>query len=223
MILQPQFVMPGGASATPDPAWWNLFGDIAINDCLVAYQPIGAADLASSYINLVSPGVLDAVPGSAPTLSARGWEMNQQWIETGVAPHADMTMIVRAVRDGVANNSNGRTCGVSYSASGIRFFVNLALDPSKHLAGYGAGYLLNTPALSAGIMAISGNRYFINGGTPRNILGTWIDTSETITVGKMKGAPETLWHIGAIAAFALYDRRLTDTEIATLTTAMNAL
>ena len=54
--------------------WWNNNGAIA--GCVAAYQPIGAADYATSKVNLFSPGTYDAADGAAyPTWDAiNGWK-----------------------------------------------------------------------------------------------------------------------------------------------------
>ena len=66
--LQPAFSQEGGVVP------WYLAGGIAKANCIAAYQPKGAASLAASYVNLVTPGTYDAAPGTAPTFdSALGW------------------------------------------------------------------------------------------------------------------------------------------------------
>jgi len=53
--------------------WW-LAGGINAANCIAAYQPIGAADYATSKVNLANPGTYDAYEGTAPDWSAvTGW------------------------------------------------------------------------------------------------------------------------------------------------------
>lgn len=80
----------GVATAAAVP-WW-LSGGIAAANCVAAYQPIGAASLAASYINLANPGTYDAAPGVAPTFNAAtGWTFDgaTQYLKTGIVPLVD--------------------------------------------------------------------------------------------------------------------------------------
>ena len=66
--------------------------------CIAAYQPKGAADLAASYVNLITPGTYNAAPGTAPTFdAATGWTFNgsTQYLTTGVVPASGYSMLVR--------------------------------------------------------------------------------------------------------------------------------
>jgi len=75
-------------------AWWNLFGAIPNANVVAAYQPKDAANLAASYVNLVTPGTYDAAPGTAPTWDATsGWIFNgsTQYLTTGITPVIDQS------------------------------------------------------------------------------------------------------------------------------------
>lgn len=61
---------------TPSVSWY-LAGSISPSNCLAAFQPVGAADLAASYTNLASSGsTWDAAPGDAPSFGALGWSFD---------------------------------------------------------------------------------------------------------------------------------------------------
>ena len=88
----------GSAEVVP----WYLSGGVSRANCLAAYQAIGAASLAESYVNLVNPGTYDLSGGTAPTWAAEsGWTFNgaDQYKTTGIDPAANATqtwsMIVR--------------------------------------------------------------------------------------------------------------------------------
>ena len=49
----------GGGTAL---SWWVVAG----KTCVAAYEPLGAASLAASYVNLANPGTYDATPGTTP-------------------------------------------------------------------------------------------------------------------------------------------------------------
>lgn len=81
-------------------AWW-LAGGVDPADCVAAYQPKGAADLAASYVNLANPGTYNAsVPTGkdAPSFAAGiGWTHDgaTQVLTTGlILPAGDVSFII---------------------------------------------------------------------------------------------------------------------------------
>lgn len=91
----------GGQAVTP----WYLAGGVAKATCLAAYQAIGAASLAESYVNLANPGTYNLSGGVAPTWAAEtGWTFDgsSQYKLTGITPAAGaaqtMSMIARLLR-----------------------------------------------------------------------------------------------------------------------------
>ncbi len=89
----------GVGKQTSAAAWW-LSGGISAANCIAAYQPKGAADLAASYVNLANPGTYNAAPGVAPTWAAAdGWTFggtNYLLCGSATLNHNDITVIVRA-------------------------------------------------------------------------------------------------------------------------------
>lgn len=79
--------------------WWTAGG---ATGCVAAYQPIGAASLAASYVNLANPGTYDLAVGggaSAPAFdAATGWGFDgtNRWLATGISPAQPLTILVRA-------------------------------------------------------------------------------------------------------------------------------
>lgn len=67
-------------SSSPEIPAYLAGGAIAESEWETVYMPITAADLASSYVNLINPGTRDAVVGVAPTFVDEGdynvWRFN---------------------------------------------------------------------------------------------------------------------------------------------------
>ena len=63
----------GVVSQQSSANWWEAGG---ATGAVAVYQPIGAASLAASYVNLANPGTYDAAPGVAPTWASAGWTSN---------------------------------------------------------------------------------------------------------------------------------------------------
>lgn len=88
--------------------WWSS-RKIPITHCIAAYQPINAASLAESYINLVNPLTHTLVPGNAPTWdAATGWDFlktSTQYLKTDIAPSNNYSVIVR-FKDVAASMNN---------------------------------------------------------------------------------------------------------------------
>lgn len=82
---------------TPPAHPWYLKGGIEADECVFAYAPDEADDLADSYINLVNPGTYDAAPGDAPTWGAgTGWTFDgaSDYLTTGAIPVAQVWTVL---------------------------------------------------------------------------------------------------------------------------------
>lgn len=90
--------------------WWLPF-DLTATP-LVVYQPKGEIDLTKSYINLINPGVNDAVPlTTAPTLVAQGWQLDSgRAMNSTVVLPDEYSVFVRSINPAV--NPTGAIFGV---------------------------------------------------------------------------------------------------------------
>ncbi len=208
-----------GREATAAAAWYAVAG----KTCVRAYQPKGAADLATSYVNLISPGTGNAAPGSAPTFNAAtGWtNASNKYLTTGFVPATGCTIAIRF--SGVTNG--GALCGVINVATdtGIAIFPNLNGD---QVYFYAPGANAKTPQLTSGVLIVAGNTLYRNGAADKTAAGTW----PTLTRGlylfayaaESNGAATSACAC-SIQAFAAYTDTLDATEAATLAAAMAAL
>jgi hypothetical protein len=204
-------------------SWW-LAGGISASNAVAVYQPVGADDLADSYVNLANPGTYDATPGVAPTWDAvNGWTFNgtTQYLDSGVVPASGWSMIVR-----FSDVSLPATCwmiGVD-SADNARFYLSPTFT-AKRLYGSG-GLKLVSSAVESGIMAISGQQPYFNGLTDGSTTDAW-DTTQTnsIFIGclhETDGDPNFFLN-GKIQAVAIYNTTLTPAQVAAVTAGMQAL
>lgn len=118
----------------PDPIPWYLIGGISEGDCVFAYAPDEAADLAASYVNLVNPGTYDAAPGDAPTLDG-GWDFDgvSQYLVTNAVPVRQQwtVLVLYAVTEFESQRRDlfGLTEGIGqvfgvYTEAGSTFFAS---------------------------------------------------------------------------------------------------
>lgn len=91
----------GGIAATytaPPPFPFYLKAGIEVADCVFAYAPDEADDLADSYVNLAHPGTNNAAPGVAPSwASVTGWTFDgvNDYLTTGAVPtRGEWTVLV---------------------------------------------------------------------------------------------------------------------------------
>jgi hypothetical protein len=203
--------------------WWDLNG--TITSCVAAYQPKGAASYAASKVNLANSGTYDATDGAAyPTWDAStGWKFNgsTQYLKCGFTPTTQSHSAIIRFNDMQAGN--GALFGAWYSRN-----VHYLIQPYHSEPGcryWSGSNPLVTSVIATGVLAIAGNKAYKNG------------TAETGTLptGSSSAKPEC--YIGGynsnntftgasnvyITAFAYYSATLTATEVANLTTAMNAL
>lgn len=203
---------------------WYLAGGINPADCVLAYQPKGAADLASSYINIAHPGTLDASPATAPPgLSPTdGWLFDgTKYLNTGMAELSETWTHIIQYKINVANH-NGSVYG-NYHGDATKICTEIGTYGGAysvyHSAGYGYGGLLFGPAYPVGdfaVVAIAGNKAYINGvpfPTPIPQFGRTVP-SPPFRVG-WSGENSKL--NGAIVAVASYNRTLSQAEITAVT------
>jgi hypothetical protein len=204
--------------------WWRAGGAPAP---VAAYQPLGAASLAASYINLANPGTYDAAPGTAPSFNAAtGWTFNgsSQYLNTGIAPATQTyTFLVRYTNVnsggysyifGARNSANNRYIGYAYK-----------LDPSTGVGSYLHGPATNiiylASAQASGVAGIAGKDVYWNGASVSTFAAaTWADMA-----GMRIGTRDTNFGFfgGYVAAFVSYATALTAPQAAAVSAAMAAL
>ncbi len=203
--------------------WWNNYG--AISGCVAAYAAKGAASLAASYINLTGNATYNAAPGSAPTWdSTGGWTFNgsTQYLTTGIIPGSGWSAIIRYSN---AVTTNGFVFGSRGSGGTENRFRISPVDESNAI-GYGSGgFLFVSPSLAAGIVAIAGSTAYRNGtAEPGSPMAAWIGTGAAIAIGASNTDGSITGHTNCkIQALAIYSTTLSGADVATLTTAINAL
>ncbi len=216
-LVQVRVIAPASA-AIP---WW-LAGGISAASCVAAYQAIGAASLADSYVNLANPGTYDAAPGVAPSwAAASGWSFNgsSTYLALGGLTVGDGWSMFCRFSDvpspGTASQSaiGGRN---AYSYSSIQ--------PSY--TGGGAyieheSYRAQTPAAS-GIWGFSNLQAYINGVAAGAPMSSRAEAYDALNIGRYSSGT-ACWFGGKIQAIAIYNATLTADQVSALTTAMNAL
>lgn len=201
---------------------WYRAGDAPLP--VAAYQAKGAADLASSYVNLANPGTYNAAPGTAPTFAAAtGWTFDglTQWLTTGIAGAANMTVLVRfAGASGVNRCILGSRDGVG---SGLYMMVRNGAD-THHQYRCGTTSASVVPALDAGVMAQAGTRGYLNGTEEATTLDNSVASALVMYIGVLNNNGSRTWfHNGTIAAVAIYSSVLTAPQLAAVSAAMALL
>ncbi len=99
-LTKPHLLQPvlSGSNVTPP---WYLAGGIPAENCLRAYQPMLADDLADSYINLVNPGTGNIVQVGAP-----GWDLANGWTGNGTSS---------SLRTGLTGASGYKSVAIRFS------------------------------------------------------------------------------------------------------------
>lgn len=207
----------GGAAAN----WWEIAGQT----CVAAYKPIGAADLATSYINLATPGTYNAAPGVAPTLGAAGWvcDGTTQYLTTGIiVSDTNWSMIARFSGATLGN----RVVAGAYQSETKAFVLwpqfaalgNTGYNPGRVSAGY---------ALTDGITAIAGQYLYRNGTQEAGAATAGDVPTIELYIGRANGL--TYFYQGTIAAIAIYKPTepsttpMSASDVAALTARMAAL
>lgn len=152
-----------GSLIPPPPAnWWELPG---ISGLLVAYQPRGAASYSASLVNLVEPGVDNAIPVVAPVWNkVDGWRFEQganSFIVAGSQNYGvNDTILIQY--DGWFP-ANFRTIMGGFTGSGWITIGQPITDPSGYLAFSTTFVPQGTNPSPAGNGCIAGPNAFSDG------------------------------------------------------------
>lgn len=225
MIFRPgqRLVIPGVQVLAPRvtsaaATWWDNNG--AISGCVAAYAPKDAASLAASYTNLANPGTYTAAPGVAPTWNTTdGWIGNgtSQYLTTGVVPVPGGSVIVRFSGAVDGNNLYGSLVAGN---DGKDFFIDGAATGLR----YANGGRLTKAVLTSGVVAVAGNTVYRNGSAESGTMTAASSTTIPIVIlARNVNGGINSYSAVKIQALAIYNVTLTAGEVATITTAMQAL
>lgn len=208
----------GGAAAVP---WW-LSGGMTAAQCVGAYLAKGAADLATSLINLNSPGTYNlAVRTGNPTFGAGGW--------TGVAGCTGLAV------SGYTTSGGVYSVAVRVADTGSSYQRYVECTPTANyftIQNRGAGSHAYYIGTSSGDKATGNTAVFIlvsQSGTDQETAyrdavserENW--TTNVVGDGEAFVTINTISNTMTVAAVAWYFIRLSVAQVAALTTAMAAL
>ena len=209
------------AAAVP---WWLAGG---APTPVAAYQPIGAASLAASYVNLANPGTNDAAPGVAPTFdAATGWffDVSTQYLVTGVVPSSlAWSMIVRVYS--YTAMSYVAIAGASTGTTGNARFALWAQSIPSAVGYINGGLREKAPRLDSngGVLAVAGNQGYRNGISDGAVFTQGTQTTNAIVIGKDSRYLTMYGLNGIISAIAIYGTTLDAAQVAQISAAMAAL
>lgn len=212
--------------------WWDASG--TISGCVAAYQPIGAASLAASYVNLQNPGTYDLTVGSAVGFDTDyGWTFDgtSRYLRTGITAYQPMTAIVRAR---TTNITNYRSWLSAISGGGGWHLYHTINGGSVAKADFtrGGETAIGT---SSNVYPTDGTSYVVAISFDAGDNWAFYDDGVSNGSGTTSVAPfnargitigdgiHNLHHYGSIAAVALFGSALSGADISTVSTAMAAL
>lgn len=206
--------------------WW-LAGDAPAP--LAAYQPLGAASQAASYINLANPGVYTVVPTVDPAWSGTdGWIFSgSQYMDTTVviAPWTTKSVLCRFSNATV--QGSGTLLGVMQTTSAIMLTPNIGVNGGSHTARIGRAPTYYPPAMTEGVLGASAQNGYANGVLDGKVCNPYTGgTTKSVYIGCLWSgtAPTGGTHfIGHIQAVVMYDYELTEGQMAAVSAAMAAL
>lgn len=227
-VFSPTFQPKSQASAAASVSWW-LSGGISAANCKAAYQPKGAADIASSYINLNNPGTNNVANGNAPTFNtAVGWTFDgtSDYLVTGLVPASDQSWSAIVRLTGLNKALQNRTAfGVYAPGYGNLFSILGCGGSTNSVSGQNGKTAVQVTNFATDVtLAISGSKLYIEGVEQA---GSFTAFNATITSQIYIGATNELSAaaaklVGSIVAVAFYDTNIASYMTA-LTTAINAL
>ncbi len=196
--------------------WWTVAG----KTCVAAYDAIGAASLADSYTDESGSGN-DAAPGVAPSWAAgTGWTFNgsTQYLTTGVTPGDAYTVIARY--SGFAGASDHAVFGVRVGSKHFEYFAKTS--GVSNFVRNGA-YRGAASALAGATVALASHACYVDGAAITPVGGSADPAQSALYIGASNNTAAAYFAACDIQAVAIYSDTLTAGEVASLTTAMNAL
>jgi hypothetical protein len=204
--------------------WYAAGGSLA--SCVIAYKPLGAADVATSKVNLANPGTYNGVfSATAPTwASATGWTFdgtNNKYVTTGYVPPNQVGRSAAVRISGGASDAVLRWifCSTATTpAFGIRNTSNGAGNGA--LFHNGTNSYLHSGPITSGVLAVAGLDPYKDGSDLGNITaGTYDLGASGLEIGRLAQTNSQRFN-GNVLAFAVYSATLNATQIGILSTAM---
>ena len=222
-VLSPTFQPKSQAAKAAGGGWWDLNG--TLTSCVAAYQAKGAADEATSYVNLANSGTYDlTVSGTVGWDATNGWGVfsTSNYLNTGITAGQLWSAIVR--------HTNSNTTDLQFvfgtdSSTNRRFYIFPAFSGNTIAFGAGGYSTISGVQTYNGVTAIAGRRGYINGnyvGVETNAAYSG-DAEYPLLIGIANNATKLYPWLGNVQAVAIYNTTLDVTTIGSLTTAMNAL
>lgn len=200
--------------------WWTTNGTPAP---VAAWQGIGVASYAASKLNLDNPGIGDLVDGDNGAVAwstATGWTFQRAWpwtyFYTGIAyDTTDITILIR-----VANAAEYAIIGTE--ATGTLLMRCQEAMPYKWwmFANGGSNLDLYNQGYNSGVMGISGNKAYRNGGLLGTIPGGTPSGGNILISGQWKNVAH---YSGDALAAAVWKPAITETQLIAVSAAMAAL
>lgn len=199
--------------------WWEVAGET----CVAAYQPKGAVDIATSYVNLANPGTNNAAPGNAPTFAtATGWTFDgtDDYLATGVVPESGYSLFIAFTG---AGGDQGWFIG-AYNGTGNNR-LSIGNPNSNARIEYGSGKTVDVVyggSVTSGVLAVAGQQGYRDGSASGTAIAAWDGTiTNGIDIGRLNGAGGNTQIV--VQAVAIYSTTLDAGQVAALSTLMAAL
>lgn len=225
---------PKSQAAAVASSWW-LAGGIAAANCVAAYQPKGAADLAASYINLANPGTYNLSGSDDPVFDASyGWRFvsdnglalgDALVTSTAVPVTGTWSIFVRFTEAADAGRGECHLLSAHYNNQGYR--LSSITGMWNRGVKYGAnnyttvGRLITNPH----VYGFAGRQAYLDGAADGSEMAESTQTANRVMViGATNYDGLVIFKSNVkIQAIAVYNTTLTSTQVGLLTTAMNAL
>lgn len=200
--------------------WWLGGGLISESTDYVVYDPLIAADLAASYVNLANPGTNNATVGSAPTLS-QGWVFNgsSNYLSSGVPAKVSQTVIAW-----IEGNNDFITGAYAFGATQstpTRTLFYRPISSTAHEFQKGATKASLSPTYNGAVIAITENKAYGNGVYEQLLDGFPSDGTREMYLGcyNSNGTASNFCKC-RILRFAIYNFSLSDAQVEAVTNAM---
>jgi len=196
---------------------WYLPSGVSASDLIGRYEAIGAADYATSLVNLANPGTNDLVAApSAPTWTAEnGWVGNDsRYFTTGIVPNANTTVF--AYYAGISKIGSNSLFGAIDGAKGFFSYIT-SLIGWMYAKNLDSGDLTTLPPIDNGVICIAGTDVYFNGVLVGSTVGNYTGTGALSFMAIGAGVSQLG---GNLKAGMVYNKKLNAAQVLTVTNGM---
>lgn len=205
--------------------WWQGIGDVVpLSTNYTVYDPLTAADLASSYVNLANPGTRNATaPTAAPGhAQGSGWTFNgsTQYLDSNTKISGNTTIVVW-----LEDCSGQYALGLTDGTTPNKLVLIRPVSGTNHQYNKSSGGAVSVELSTwGGIFGMNATHGFFNGNQEAALSAVWTGggpSNRNMFIGCQNSGSAANFFGGRVLRVAIYDISLSAAQMEAVARAMN--